>query len=149
MRFRQPAVFSRLAPYGPTVLRIAMGIVFIAHGMQKIDNGMAGVAGFFGSLNIPMPEVMAWVITALEVGGGVLLLLGLGTRIVALLFAIQMVFTIALVRAELGLVAQQGTGAEIDLMLLAAGLALAFTGPGAAAVDRMIGLEPKESPIHA
>lgn len=149
MRFRQPAALTRLAPFGPTVLRVIAGVVFMAHGLDKLGNGMEGVGGFFGSLGIPAPEIMAYVVTALEVGGGLLLILGLGTRIVALLMAIQMIFTIARVRADLGLIAEQGAGAEIDLMLLAAGVALALLGPGALSADRIIGLEPKEQLVPA
>jgi putative oxidoreductase len=143
MRFAQPAFLTRLAPYAGTVLRIAMGIVFIAHGMQKFNNGVDGFAGFLTSLNVPLPELMKWVVPLLEVGGGILLILGLATRGVALLLALQMVGTILLVKLDVGLIGEGGTGAEIDLMLLAGAIALVFMGPGAAAVDRMIGLEPR------
>lgn len=138
-----PAFLNRLAPFAATVLRLAMGVVFIAHGWQKLDNGVSGFAGFLSSLNIPAPEVMAWVVTILEIGGGILLVAGLGTRLVALALAALMVGTIIMVKAEAGLIGEQGVGAEIDLMLLAGGVALALLGPGAASVDRAIGLEPK------
>lgn len=143
MPFTQPAFLARLAPYAGTVLRIAMGVVFIAHGMQKLNNGVDGFAGFLTSLNVPIPEIMAWVVVGLELGGGILLILGLGTRIVGLLFVGMMIGTISLVKKDVGLIGEGATGAEIDLMLLAGGLTLALLGPGAAAVDRMIGLEPK------
>lgn len=120
-----------------------MGVVFIAHGMQKLNNGVDGFAGFLTSLNVPIPEIMAWVVVGLELGGGILLILGLGTRIVGLLFVGMMIGTISLVKKDVGLIGEGATGAEIDLMLLAGGLTLALLGPGAAAVDRMIGLEPK------
>jgi putative oxidoreductase len=143
MRFAQPAFLTRSAPYAGTVLRIAMGIVFIAHGMQKFNNGVDGFAGFLTSLNVPLPELMKWIVPLLEVGGGILLILGLATRLVAVLLAILMVGTISLVKLDVGLLGEGGTGAEIDLMLLAGAIALVLMGPGAAAVDRMIGLEPK------
>jgi putative oxidoreductase len=143
MRFAQPAFLTRSAPYAGTVLRVAMGIVFIAHGMQKFNNGLDGFAGFLTSLNVPLPELMKWVVALLEVGGGILLILGLATRLVAVLFALEMVGTILLVKMDAGLIGEGGTGAEIDLMLLAGAIALALMGPGAVAVDRMIGLEPR------
>lgn len=149
MRLQPPATLTRLAPFAPTILRVAMGIVFIAHGLQKLNNGVDGFSGFLGSLGVPMPQLMGWVVTILEVGGGILLIIGLGTRIVALLLAIQMVFTIVLVRAEVGLIGEQTTGAEVDVMLLAAGLALVLLGPGAAALDRIIGLEPRHAPARS
>src|SRR5687767_5123554 len=115
MRFAQPAFLTRLAPYAGTVLRIAMGVVFIAHGMQKFDAGVDGFAGFLTSLNVPLPELMKWVVPLLEVGGGILLILGLATRVVAVLFALEMVGTILLVKLDAGLIGEGGTGAEIDL----------------------------------
>lgn len=143
MRFTQPAFLTRLSPWAGTVLRVAMGVVFIAHGMQKLNNGVEGFGGFLTSLNIPMPEIMAWVVTLLEIGGGILLIVGLGTRAVAVLFALEMIGTIILVKMDVGLIGAGGTGAEIDLLLLAGAIALALMGPGTAAVDRMIGLEPR------
>ena len=142
MRFARPAFLTRSAPYAGTVLRIAMGIVFIAHGLPKFDD-VDGFGGFLTSLNVPLPELMKWVVPLLEVGGGILLILGLATRVVAVLFALEMVGTILLVKLDVGLIGEGGTGAEIDLMLLAGAIALALMGPGAAAVDRMIGLEPR------
>jgi putative oxidoreductase len=139
---RTPAFLTRLSPFAATVLRIAVGVVFIAHGMQKFNNGVDGFAGFLTSLNVPLPEVMKWVVPILEVGGGVLLILGLGTRIVALLLALEMVFTISLVKLDVGFIGAQGTGAELDFLLLAGGLTLALLGPGALSADRAVGLEP-------
>lgn len=52
-----------------------------------------------------------------------------------------MVFTIPLVKLDVGLIGEQGAGAEIDLLLLAGGITLALLGPGALSVDRMLGLE--------
>jgi len=143
MPFRHPAFLTRLAPFAGTVLRIAMGIVFFAHGMQKLNNGVGGFAGFLGSLGVPLPELMAWVVTILEIGGGILLIAGLGTRIVSVVFAIHMIFAIVLVKTDVGLIGDQATGAEIDLMLLAGAIALVLMGPGALAADSAIGLEPK------
>lgn len=138
-----PTALQRLAPFAATVLRVAVGVVFIAHGWQKLDNGVSGFAGFLTSLNIPAPELMAWVVTILEIGGGVLLVLGLGTRLAGLALAALMVGTIITVKAEAGLIGEQGVGAELDVLLLAGGLTLALLGPGAASLDRAIGLEPK------
>lgn len=136
------AQFRSLSGYAATVLRVVLGIVFVAHGKAKLDSGMEGVAGFFGSLGIPFPDLMAPLITALEIGGGLLLIIGLGTRIMALLFALEMIGTTLLVRVDLGLIAEQGVGAELDLSILAGVLAILFLGPGKLAVDNKIGLGP-------
>ena len=71
-----------------------------------------------------------------------MLIIGLGTRIVALLFALEMIGTTLLVRVPLGLIAEQGVGAEFDLAMLAGVLAILFLGPGKLAVDNKIGLGP-------
>ncbi len=130
---------SRLAGL---VLRLALGPIFIAHGLPKLQNP-GRTAGFFGQLGIPFPEVMVWVVIAIEVVGGALLILGLGTRVVALLMAVEMVFTTLMVRADIGFVAQQGTGAELDIAIGAGALALALIGPGLLALDSVLGIEPK------
>jgi putative oxidoreductase len=136
------APFRTLSGYAATVLRVVLGIIFIAHGKAKLDGGMEGTAGFFGSVGVPLPDLMAPLITALEIGGGLLLIIGLGTRIVALLFALEMIGTTLLVRVPLGLIAEQGVGAEFDLAMLAGSLAILFLGPGKLAVDNKIGLGP-------
>jgi putative oxidoreductase len=132
--------FRSLAGYAPTVLRVVLGIVFIAHGWAKLQNGPANFAGFLTTLNVPLPGLMAWVVTILELGGGILLVVGALTRIVALLFALEMVGTTLLVKTDVGFVAQQAAGAELDLALLAGVLAILFLGPGELAVDNGIGL---------
>ena len=72
---------------------------------------MGGFAGFLTSLGVPAPGVFAFLVTALEVGGGLLLILGLGTRWVSLLFVIEMLVTILLVKLpNAGFIAPQGGG---------------------------------------
>jgi putative oxidoreductase len=133
---------SRLAGL---VLRLGVGIIFIAHGWPKLQGGPANFAGFLTQLNVPLPEVTAWAVTLLELGGGVLLIVGLFTRVVALLFVIEMFFTTTLVKLDVGLVAPQaaGAGAEIDIAQGVGALAIALIGPGLLALDNVIGVEPK------
>ena len=70
--------------YAATVLRLALGTMFIAHGLWKVLTlGMATTAGFFASQGFP--EWTAYAVVAAEVGGGALLILGVQTRLVALL----------------------------------------------------------------
>lgn len=127
------------------VLRLGVGTVFIAHGWPKFQNGPSNFAGFLTQLGVPFPEIMAWVVTALELVGGALLIIGLGTRLIALLLAIEMVFTTLLVKVDLGIIAPmgQGAGAEIDIAQGVGALALALIGPGLLAIDNLIGIEPK------
>ncbi len=124
--------------WGLTVLRVVVGIVFAVHGGQKVFfMGMNGVAGFLGSLGIPAPAVAAVVLMAVEFLGGIALILGVVTRWAALLLAIDMLVAILLVHLKRGFFAHTG-GYEFALTLLAACVALALAGPGAAAVDDLI-----------
>lgn len=74
---------ARTAPYAATVLRIALGAMFIAHGLLKVFVfTLPGTAQFFASVGLP--AALAYVVTFAEIVGGVLLLAGYRTRIVAL-----------------------------------------------------------------
>ena len=76
--------------YNPILLlagRILVALVFLISGIKKVT-AVAGTAGYFAKLGFPMPEVMAWVAIAIEVGGGVLLIIGYRTRWVAWLLAL-------------------------------------------------------------
>jgi len=118
-------------------LRLAMGVVFTYHGWLKLDD-VSGFAGFVDSLGIPAPTFVAYVVTYLELLGGVALIIGLATRYVAALFAIEMVFTTVLVKLDVGLIATEGAGAELDILLLAIALSLVLTGAGRWSVDALI-----------
>src|SRR6188472_3775778 len=73
---------------GLFLVRLALGVVFVMHGWQKLAVfGHDGVTGMLGSLGIPFPGVNAVLITAAELGGGLALLLGAGTRIAAAVVA--------------------------------------------------------------
>jgi putative oxidoreductase len=115
------------------------------HGWQKIDGGIGGFEGFVRSLDLPVPALLAPVVTWLEFLGGLLLIVGLLTRLWALLIGVEMVFTAFLVKAsklDVGFIGAEGTGYELDLMILAACAALVLLGPGRASADAAIGIEP-------
>ena len=74
----------RTAPYAALLLRLTLGIMFVAHGLMKVlVFTPAGTVGFFASLGIP--AAFAWLTMAAELGGGLLLLLGVQTRWIAVL----------------------------------------------------------------
>jgi putative oxidoreductase len=120
--------------WGITLIRAMVGIVFLAHGSQKLFGfGFHGVAGFFAHAGIPVPAVSAVVVTLVEFVGGIALLLGVGTRVAALLLAIDMLGAIVFVHAKAGFFLPAGS--EFALTLLVANLGLLLAGPGAVAVD--------------
>jgi putative oxidoreductase len=140
---------SLFAPYsdvGLLVLRIGLALVFIAHGWPKLNpnspmKGTAGVAGFFKQLGIPLPTAAAWLVALLETIGSVLLILGLGTRILAIMFVINML--VAIVKARIGMMKSSFAGGnaigwEFEFLLAVGALALLFTGAGAYSLDAML-----------
>src|SRR5262245_8637707 len=120
-----------LSDFAPLILRIVLGAIFIVHGSMKFTQ-MARTEHFFARLGIPLPGVAAPTIALLEVLGGIALILGLGSRIFALLLAIEMIVAIAIDKVHTGFVG----GWEFELVLLAGLLALVFGGPGAISLAR-------------
>lgn len=125
------------APWATLILRIALGLVMANHGWSKFGN-MEGTTGFFTSLGIPAAGVMAWVVTLVELVGGICVVLGLATRFWTLLMAFVALVAIVMAKMKDGLwVANY----ELELMVLAASLLMATRGPGAPSLDEMLGIE--------
>jgi len=117
-----------------TILRIIVGVVFLAHGYQKVFvYGHAGVAQGFAGMGIPAPDLTAALIAGIELLGGIALILGIGTRIAAALLAADMLGAILLVHGRNGFFLP--TGAEFATTLLGASLALTIAGAGVASID--------------
>lgn len=141
---------------GLAILRVVLGVTFIAHGAPRLVGGVGGLAGMLEGLGFPEPLAWAWLVTLLEFFGGLLLVVGLLVTPVALLFCIEMLLGIILVHSANGwYVIGAGTGGvEFNVLLIASLLALVFGGPGVAAIDAYRGREavveaPTESPIPA
>lgn len=122
---------------GLTVLRVVLGVVFIAHGAQKFSQGIPGVTQGFAGMGVPFAEVAAPLVAGLELIGGALLVLGVATRVVAVLLAVDMVVAGALAHLPAGFFSQDG-GFEYVLVLAAGSLAVALTGPGRYSVDAVV-----------
>jgi putative oxidoreductase len=133
---------------GPLFLRVGVGVVFAWHGWQKFNNlGVANFAKFLGSLNVPAPEVVAWLQVAAEGIGGLLLVVGLLTRFVTLPLIAVMIGAILMVKADVGFIVTPVAGAELEVALLAGLLGLLFIGPGRLSLDWMFGLETRATRV--
>ena len=127
---------SSAAPsFGLLVLRLVVGGIFAAHGAQKVfEYTIPGTIGSFSGMGIPLPEIAAPFVAFLELIGGILFALGLFTRPVGILLAVDMVVALVAVHLPAGLWVGEG-GYEFVAVLGVAALALAFTGAGRFSLD--------------
>src|SRR4029077_16624116 len=123
---------NRFTPYAAVVLRVAVGLIFLHHGIMKVHMGIAGVAGFFHGAGIPFATIFAGVVMAFETAGAVLLILGVIPRVVAMAYVIEMAVAILVVL----LPKQQGF--ELEALLLAGSLSLVASGGGPLSLQGMM-----------
>lgn len=124
---------------GIAIVRIITGIIFMAHGAQKLFGfGIAGTTGFFTQVGAPMPGLTAPLVTGLELLGGLALVVGLLTRLAALGLAFDVLGAILLVHLKNGFFAGDN-GVEFVLLLMVNALAIVVAGPGAWSLDGAIG----------
>lgn len=127
-----------------TILRLILGIVFFAHGAQKMlgwfgGYGFSGTMGFFTNMmHIPAP--FAFLAICAEFLGSIGLILGLLSRVAAFGIACNMVVAVAMIHRHFGLFAnwlgnQKGEGYEYHLLALAITIAIMIKGAGAFSVD--------------
>jgi putative oxidoreductase len=137
-----PGLDVRLtARYGLAILRIVLGIAMLVHGWSKLSGGVDNVAGFFGGmLGIPAPGLMACVVTIVELGGGILLVVGFLTQIAGLLIALDMLGAILFAYLLRGapFIENGQISWEKEAVFAAAALCLALSGPGAWSVDDVV-----------
>ena len=127
------------------LVRIALAVVFIAHGGQKLFGlfGGKGLAAFAPTIvKLGLPPIMATLIAIGEFFGGVALVLGLLTFVAALGLVIDMAVAIATVSHKFSFFSQPkvGYGWELNLALIGLAAALAIVGPGAWSLDAAAGL---------
>ena len=128
---------GRQVNVGLALVRIITGIVFAAHGYQKFFiYGLDGATGAFTQMGIPAPGITAPLVAIVELLAGIALIIGLLTRLAALGLAINMLGAILLVRLKGGFFAPNG--AEFEIVLFVACLALIIGGAGALSADEAI-----------
>ena len=129
-----------MRPYGPAALRLCVGAVFLAHGLQKfgfLGTGLAGTTTLLAGLELAPAYPLAVVTAIAELGGGVLLIVGGLTRWVALVLLIEQLVAAWKVNIANSyfLSTNDGPGMEYRLILTGAMLCLMMTGPGALSLD--------------
>ena len=127
---------DKISFMGPALARLTVGLVFIGTGWGKLHS-LPDVTAFFGSLHIPAPGFNATLAASTEFFGGILILLGLGTRLVSLPLAFTMVVAILTAKRDdlTGLTALVGFEEWSYLVFF---LWLALAGAGPLSVDRLI-----------
>lgn len=132
-----------MSRYGPTLLRITLGIIFVMNGyLALFDLGPAGAAGLFTVLGIPLGEAAAWYLIAAHVVGGLMMIVGLKTRwaaianipvilVLLLQFHVHQGFYMTGVVVDAAAGKARAVGLEYPLLVLAATAALVLLGGGA------------------
>ena len=142
-------IFAPYSDLGLLILRSGLAIVMLVHGWLRINpkgpvKGPAGFGAGLKQMGFPFSGLLAWIVVLLETLGAGLLVLGLGTRVIALLLAIMFIVIILYVKRRVmktSFMGQQNTaGWELDFTILVGALALLFTGAGAIALDSVVGL---------
>ncbi len=126
------------------ILRIALGVIFFAHGAQKLL-GWFGGPGFAGAIQLfqqrlAIPPYLTVIVIFVEFFGGLFLLLGLLTRLAAAFIAVDMAVALVKVHLPQGffVVAGGKVGIEFVLVLLMMALYLAINGGGGLSLDRLL-----------
>jgi putative oxidoreductase len=136
------ALLTTNAGYGITVLRILVGIIFMAHGSQKLFGmfggyGLEGTGQYMASLGLNPGYLMALLSGSAEFFGGLALFLGLLVRPAAVVLIVMLVVAILSVHIHNGLF-MANNGYEFGLALLGAAVAVLFEGAGRISLDRLI-----------
>jgi putative oxidoreductase len=120
------------------VARVLLALLFVPAGISKIT-GFSGTAGYIGSVGLPLPELGAVIAIVVEVGAGLALLLGLGTRWAALALALFTLVASFFFHAYWALPAEQQMMQQLMFMkniaIVGGLLGLAAFGAGGWSVD--------------
>jgi uncharacterized membrane protein YphA (DoxX/SURF4 family) len=115
---------NSLSPYAAFIMRLAVGGVFLSHGITKYQNGIPAVAGFLHGLGVPFSSVVAVYLIGVETIGAVCVMLGIFTRAWATAMAVNMVMAIVL-----AILPRHGPF-ELEALLLAGSVTLVALGDG-------------------
>ena len=127
-------IADKLAWLGPLAVRVVIGLAFAINGWGKLHN-LDGITGSFTDLGIPMPHANAVFVSSVEFVGGLLLIVGLGTRIAALfLIGVMTVATLTSVYPD----PDRQVLNSIEISYLLSFVWLMLSGAGAASIDHVL-----------
>src|SRR5579864_4692389 len=140
-----PITRSQATSAGLLLLRLFLGLGLAAHGYQKFFLfGIGGFAGLLEQLGTPAPHAAAWLSASTEFVGGLLIAVGLFTRLAAIPLAINLVVAAFLAHSGY-FITNTPPGREYALNLAAAFVTLALTGPGQYSLDHRLARRPENS----
>lgn len=128
-------MFGRFKDVALLLGRIGVAVVFLAHGLQKWNNGVGGTARFFEMSGIPLPTAAAVFAMTVEILGSVAFIVGFLLPLVGVGYVVISVGALLSVHIDNGLTSQGGY--ELVLVLALAGLALGFNG-GRLSLDHLL-----------
>jgi len=115
---------NALTPYAAFFMRLAVGGVFLLHGISKFDRGIGATAHMLASIGFPFATIFAVMLITIETVGAVCVLLGILTRVWAAVMAVEMVVVILAVKLP------SGGNFELEALLLAGAVTLVALGDG-------------------
>jgi putative oxidoreductase len=148
-------IYEPLQPYGLTILRVALGVYLMLHGYPKVfEGGVTGLAaGPITKMGWPAPLLSAYLVAAVEFGGGLLIAVGFLTRLAAAAVLVEFIVIVSKLKLSNGFFAmapktiQPGYpglipgGYELELLLGLIALTFVITGAGRLSIDRALGRE--------
>jgi putative oxidoreductase len=139
-------------------LRLVVGIGFLLHGLAKFNRGPANFARLLEHIGTPYPLPTAWLVTSVEIVGGILLIIGLLVRLASIPLIISMLVALFTIHIHYGFSSINTIGLtpsgpvfgppgyEINLLYMAALIALALSKPTAFSLDRLLFHEKTNPP---
>jgi putative oxidoreductase len=131
-------------------LRLIVGFGFFAHGLAKWNRGPDKFAKLLALINVPQPLATAWLVTGLELLGGIAIMVGVFVLLASVPLVASMLVAMFSIHVHYGFSAINTVGLtatgpvfgppgyEVNLLYIAALVALAFTGPGAISVEQWL-----------
>jgi putative oxidoreductase len=118
---------QNLINFSNTLLRLLLGIIFILRGKFKVDWGYVNLIDWLKAEGIPMATFWGYLLPWMEIVGGILVVVGVGTRYLSILFTLILLVALLQVKLTAGFISNTATGFEFDLLMLLVSIHVAIT----------------------